>query len=82
MWVSATLKEWLVGALGAFIVFLSVYTHHRSHQAGITKGIDSYHDMCSTVGGYVIDEQGRVVSCSGLTQIPQQELPLDRKKTI
>lgn len=42
---------------------------------GIGKGIDAYHELCATVGGFVVDnETGVVVQCKGVGVVPQQEL--------
>ena len=56
----------LAGALGYGSVKL------KDHY--IKQGLDMYHNQCYNVGGYVINEDGTVVMCKPLTQIPKQEL--------
>jgi len=66
--------------LGPFLALLALlamlgYSHYLVHQAGIQKGVDTYHDLCYHNGGYIVDEKkGTVVVCKGLTQLPEQEL--------
>jgi hypothetical protein len=84
MWVPATRKEWLVGALAALLGVLGLTSlgYHTGKEDGIKHGIDMYHDMCYTIGGFVVNEAGQVVACTGLTQVPKEELPLDRNKKV
>jgi hypothetical protein len=67
----------LLGALAALLAIslLSVYTHHRAFEYGKEQGIDNYHDLCYNVGGYVVDQNdGTVVMCQPMTQLPEAEL--------
>lgn len=56
----------LAGALGYGSVKL------KDHY--IKQGLDMYHNQCYNTGGIIINEQGTVVQCRPLTQIPKKEL--------
>jgi len=81
--VPTTTKKWLLGAFLALVGALSVWgAYYTGLNTGIKRGIDAYHEACYTMGGFIMDEQGRAVACKGLTQLPRQELPLDKGTTI
>lgn len=70
--------------LGAFTALLALCltgwgSWYYGNKAGIAQGIDMYHQMCYTYGGYIVDQpSGTVVQCAPLTQIPEAE----RKKFL
>lgn len=59
----------------------SLVGYNYGKTQGIVEGVDFYHSMCYNNGGLVIDEQGRAVVCSPLTQIPKQEMQQGLTKT-
>jgi hypothetical protein len=65
--------------LGALVVGVGCYFWGLDN--GKQKGLDSYHDLCYTVGGWAIDNKGRVVECRPLTTIPKEELKLEPRIT-
>lgn len=69
-------KKRLVGAFAALVTLCIVdwFLYQYAVDVGIKRGIDSYHQMCYTIGGIVVDEQGHVVVCRGLGQMPEAEV--------
>ncbi len=67
--------------LGLAVVLLPTLIGVASYRAGVAEGIDKYHSQCFNMGGYIIDDTGRVVQCAPLTIIPRQELPALRDQT-
>ena len=66
--------------LGAILALLGVsvggwYGWKTAYSKGLEEGVDFYHQMCYNNGGVVFDEQGRVVLCGPLTQIPEEGVP-------
>lgn len=69
--------------LGAFLALLAlsggIGANYFSYKAGVQKGVDTYHLMCYTYGGFIVDERtGTVVACGPMTEIPEPE----RKKFL
>lgn len=81
--VATTLARWsgnrlyrpIKALLGlSLVVALSSLSWAVGVRSGQREGVDFYHSMCYNNGGMIIDEQGRAVVCSPLTQIPKKEL--------
>lgn len=74
------IKRLLGGILALLALSVSLWsTYHYSYKAGVQKGVDAYHMMCYTYGGFIVDERtGTVVACSPMTEIPEPE----RKKFL
>lgn len=67
----------LLGALAALLALLgtTVLGYWTGKEDGIAEGVDKYHNLCYNVGGYAVDQNnGTVVMCQPLTQLPEPEL--------
>lgn len=89
------MKKWIVarsrGLLEAFVALLmlvgAVVSFNKGHDAGQKEGLDMFFEGCYTMGGFVMDEAGRVVQCRGLGKMPQEEQknlqkPLDKGSKV
>lgn len=74
-------RKRVVGAIAALLVACLVGVgcgFFYGKQQGVKEGLDIYHETCYNIGGLTMDEAGRVVTCKGLGQIPEEE----RKKYL
>lgn len=52
-----------------------VYSGNRLYDYAHKQGMKDYHGMCYHIGGILLDkEDGTVVQCMPLAQVPKQEL--------
>ena len=56
------------------IVASDVGIYYWGHNKGALEGIKAYHQQCYEIGGFVVDDQGKVVACQGQGTIPQENL--------
>lgn len=61
-------------SLSIAILTSDVLAYYWGYKNGVLDGIKAYHNQCFEVGGYIIDEQGQVVTCKGQGHIPKEEL--------
>jgi hypothetical protein len=67
-------KTALVATLAAVVLGACYGAYKQGTDEGITKGIEAYHEQCYAVGGYIIDNLGKVVACRGQGTVPKEEL--------
>jgi hypothetical protein len=81
MWVPATRKEWLVGALAALLGVLGLTSlgYHTGKEDGIKHGIAMYHHMCYTNGpGFIIIGNEAVLCSPGGKLSGEEQKQLDK----
>ena len=61
----------LVGAAVALIVLGACV---GAYKQGKKEGVQNYHDICYTIGGFIVDDKGTVVQCTPMGTIPKEEL--------
>ena len=61
-------------SLSIAILTSYVLAYYWGLENGVLDGMKAYHNQCFEVGGYIIDEQGQVVTCKGQGRSPKEEL--------
>ena len=46
----------------------------RLYNKGMKEGMQMYHNACFEMGGFIIDDQGRAITCSPMGLVPKEEL--------
>ena len=64
-------KILLVSAIVAAVV---VGACLGAYKQGFKEGIQAYHNQCFYISGFLIDDEGHVVSCVPLSIVPKQEM--------
>ena len=55
------------------VSFSLIVTWMWGRDVGQKEGLDMYHNQCFDVGGYVINNTGKVVKCGPIVVIPKEE---------